>query len=428
MREVFVQVVWEQRRYIPQQLRTTDGRSVVPIKPGTRNQGQGPDFLQAELVIGDTRWAGHVEVHMNGADWYHHNHHSDAGYNSVIAHVVWIPTGKPVMRQDGTCIPEIVLAECTDPYSIRGFNYLFESQFELPCKEVISRVPAIHRMAAFESYGTERLLNKSEGLVHLISRLSGDWEQAFWVMLAGVWAGPANRTAFEQMALALPLKVIRQVPSLRAKESLLLGMCGLLEANLNNTEAEVFQQEWRFWKHKWQLVSLPNGLLKFGGLRPAQFPTLRLAQLAALLHVSHRLDILLDRTERLHEVLNGLRPSEFWLTHYTLEKSSKASDKALGKQFIDHLLINAVAPIRWVYLNHVQRKSSSHELTEFLNEVPPESNRITRLFVSSGVKPRTALETQAMIHLYKLYCTERRCLECQIGYFIIRSFKSLESC
>lgn len=427
MREEFVQAVWAHRRYNPQLMRTTDGLSVIPIRSGVRNQEQGPDFLQAELIIGDTRWAGHVEVHVNGLDWYYHGHHLDAGYNSVIAHVVWIPTGRPVLRQDGTVIPEIVLAEFADQSSIRGFHYLHESRLALPCGELIGRVPLIHRMAAFQSYGTERILAKTEILTRLISRLHGDWEEAFWITLAGAWGGSLNRDSFEKLAALLPLKLIRQVTELRPKEALLLGMTGLLNVESSEPDVIYLKSEWAFLSHKFQLKPLASCQFKFGGLRPAQFPTLRLAQLAALLHQSHRLDILLESKTRLVEVLSSLRPSSFWINHYTLHRSSKPLEKVLGKQFIQHLLINAVAPIRWVYANHVQRKVDSGVLSDFLNELPPENNRITRLFSVHGVNPETSLETQAMLHLFKEYCSERRCLDCQIGHFVLRSFKNSES-
>lgn len=422
MREELVQLLWEQKRYTPQRLRTLDGRQVVPVKPGVRNHGQGPDFLQAELIIGDTRWAGNVEIHVDGLDWYRHGHHQDLAYNSVIAHVVWKPTGEPVMRQDGTSIPEIDLSACADSQSLKGYQCLVESDQKLPCSDLIRSVPLLHLIAAFESYGTERLLARADRVIEWIEKCKGDWETAFWIVFCGNWGGNKNRQAFENLAVSLPLKVLLKTESVLQKEALLLGMASMLEESSGDPYVCALMREWSFFQHKHQLMPVEKQLFHWGGMRPAQFPSIRLAQLAALLQLSPRLDVLLAKTPRLIEMLESLRPSEFWKSRYTLDKESKPIDKKLGGQFIDGLLINAVAPIRWVYAQNVLKKPPASDLADFLNLIPAEENSVTRLFTSAGVRPRTALDSQAMIHLHRYFCAEKRCLQCQIGSQIIRSF------
>jgi hypothetical protein len=70
-------------------LTTFEGDSIEVIYPGTPNGGRGPDFLNAKIWIGDTLWAGDVELYLKASSWYHHQHQLDKQCDSVVLHVVW---------------------------------------------------------------------------------------------------------------------------------------------------------------------------------------------------------------------------------------------------------------------------------------------------------------------------------------------------
>ena len=76
-------------------------------------------------------------------------------------------------------------------------------------------------------------------------------------------------------------------------------------------------------------------------MRPANFPTIRLAQFAQLLHQSVHLFSTILETDDIKKVfkLFEVTASEFWNTHYTFgNQSDTASPKQIGKSFIGNLL------------------------------------------------------------------------------------------
>ena len=78
-------------------------------------------------------------------------------------------------------------------------------------------------------------------------------------------------------------------------------------------------------------------------LRPGNFPTVRISQLAALIHRSHGLFSKIIEIESLIELkkLFKVQASEYWISHYNFNKSSKRSAlKELGESSVNMLIIN----------------------------------------------------------------------------------------
>jgi hypothetical protein len=87
--EDFLHYVWKFRLFDKTNLKTADGESIEIYSAGLHNTDSGPDFHNARIKIGDTTWAGNVEVHVPSSDWRKHNHTTDNAYNNVILHVVY---------------------------------------------------------------------------------------------------------------------------------------------------------------------------------------------------------------------------------------------------------------------------------------------------------------------------------------------------
>ena len=109
----------------------------------------------------------------------------------------------------------------------------------------------------------------------------------------------------------------------------------------------------------------------------------------------------------------------FWKTHYTFTSVSKKSSKKLTKQFKDLLLINAIVPLKLLYLK--QKGEDYHDkILGLVQQVASEKNSIISKFKELKIISNNAIESQALLELKNSYCTKKRCLHCAIGNNILK--------
>ncbi|MEO5581983.1 MAG: DUF2851 family protein, partial [Saprospiraceae bacterium] len=95
-------------------------------------------------------------------------------------------------------------------------------------------------------------------------------------------------------------------------------------------------------------------------------------------------------------------------------------EKRLGKQTIQHIIINTVSPLLFAYGMYVDDNIYKDKAVQHLTQLPAEKNHITAGWASLGWKADQAMQSQAMIQLKNNYCNEKRCLNCSIGHQIIK--------
>ncbi|TAF83781.1 MAG: DUF2851 family protein, partial [Sphingobacteriales bacterium] len=118
--EEFLHYVWQQRLFTQSGLSDCTTQNIKIVQPGILNPHAGPDFSNAKIQIGDTLWAGNVEIHIKASDWQRHNHQLDDAYDSVILHVVW-QNDAAVYRSNGTLIPALELEKLVSPTLIAQY-------------------------------------------------------------------------------------------------------------------------------------------------------------------------------------------------------------------------------------------------------------------------------------------------------------------
>jgi hypothetical protein len=152
-------------------------------------------------------------------------------------------------------------------------------------------------------------------------------------------------------------------------------------------------------------------------MRPSNFPTVRLAQLAMLIHESSNLFARIRELSDIAEVrgLFTVTANDFWHYHYRLDKPAAFAPKTLGGPMIGNILINTVIPALYAYGVHMNDDACIRKSLDWLECAAPEENSATRVFFSGPAKPASARDTQAMLELRQNYCQRRRCLECEIG-------------
>ena len=126
----------------------------------------------------------------------------------------------------------------------------------------------------------------------------------------------------------------------------MFGQAGFLMDGPTDEYPLRLKKEYLFLQKKYQLIPVENHLWKFMRLRPQNFPTIRLAQFAALIVNSNHLFskvLETDDAKGLRNLFTDIRVNSYWENHYRFNVESVPSHKNLGPASIDTLLLNTVA-------------------------------------------------------------------------------------
>lgn len=423
MREDFLHFIWQFQYFDHQQLLTTTSETLHILSPGFANSHAGPDFSQARIRMGDMEWAGQVEIHVQSSEWQAHQHQQDSAYDGVILHVVW-QQDTPVYRKDGSLIPALELKDRVNLQLLSRYQYLLAHKGLIPCASQFEAVPAIHKIQTLEKAMMQRLQHKASLVQELLTANNQDWEETTYQWLARSLGFKLNAEPFLQMARAVPLKLLhKHRDNLLQMEALLFGQAGFLAHESTDAYVQALQKEYKFLSHKYTIggLKLPAGQWKFARLRPVNFPTLRIAHLAAFLQVHQNLFSLLTQAENLHtfsEILS-VQPSPYWQYHYTFEKETQ-STAHLGKESIANLVMNALVPLLACYARQKDKYAYIDKAIAWLETLPAENNYITRLWKELHLPVKNAFDAQASIELYNHFCVPVKCLSCPVGVFLIK--------
>lgn len=412
MNEQLLQFVWKHRYFDQSNLCTINNEPVFVVNPGTHNTNQGPDFSGARIRLGETEWAGNVELHVQTADWLRHGHQFDKQYQNVILHVVWehtdpIDLGIPVLELKGR-VPAYLRNQVMD---------WMNNQLMIPCDLELKKSAIQPSLKWKEQLIRERLNRRSVQITDQLLQLKGHWEEVFWWLIARNFGVSVNADAFEEMARSLPLSLItRHKNQIQQVEALLLGQCGLLNEKFSDPYVCLLQKEYLFLRKKYNLRQIKTPV-QFLRMRPGNFPTVRLAQLAMLIHDSVHLFSKIKDLQFAKEVeqLFSVTANDFWHYHYRLENAASFNEKTLGNKMIQNLVINTVVPTLFTYGVYNKDDRYVKKALRWLKETAPENNNIIRIFQMEGMAIENAGDSQALLELKKNYCDKKRCLECEIG-------------
>ncbi|WP_210516240.1 DUF2851 family protein [Hymenobacter terricola] len=427
MREDFLHYVWQHQYFDKADLRTAGGEEIQVLRPGHRNADAGPDFLNARLRLGEVEWNGAVEIHLRASDWVRHSHQTDPKYDQVILHVVGSHDAD-VARTNGSRIPALALQARLAPELLARYHALVEAPAvaSLPCAPLLGLVAEITKTMMTERALMERVEHKADAIMALHQHLAQDWEATTYHALMAAFGFQKNSEPLTQLAKALPLAVLRRHRhDQRQLEALLFGQAGFLVDNEETVADKYIQdlkQEYEFLRHKYALgaAALAVHDWNYLRLRPANFPPVRLGQLAGLLHARPALfDALLtaQSVAALTEFFRAPVP-EYWRTHFRPGRPGKVP--ALGKSSTDLLITNVVVPLRVAYARHVGQPALVESSVALLSELPAEHNQYTDVYAALGFAHRTAADSQGLLALHKNYCTPRRCLHCAIGSRLVQ--------
>ncbi len=420
MNEMLFQFIWQYSLYNPVDLKTTSGEPLTVIHPGTRNTNAGPDFEEARIRIGNTVLIGNVELHVRTSDWERHGHDSDRSYHNIILHVVY-QDDRP---DEAVNFPKLQLWQQIPAYVVDQYTNLLQPNQSIACARNLPQVRSIIRESWLSRLLAERWEQKLADWNLLLSQSAGDWRNLLYWRLAANFGFRINSEPFLSLSRSVPLNILaRHRLQLQALESLLFGQAGLLNQDFKDVYPQELKKEYCYLASKYRLKPIDGHHWKYLRMRPSNFPTIRIAQFAALIHQSLHLFSKLIVSASVKEIhpLFQVQASSYWDTHFRFdEPQQKPGAKHLGADSINNIIINTIAPIRFLYAHHHARHKDAEKALELLNAVPPEQNKFISLWGKNNWKAYTAADTQALLQLYHRYCTPKRCLECPIGLNIIK--------
>ena len=442
MREEFLYYIWE-NRLTDKDLKTTEGEAVEVVVTGYPNNDSGPDFLEAKIQIGDKLWAGHVEIHVKSSDWNRHGHQNDKAYKNVILHVVY----ENDLQVNN--IPTLELKGHFDESLFAQYQKLIASKTWIPCEKNISQVPVFTRLSWLDRMAVERLESKSGAVTKILEANQFDWEDALYKLLMRYFGLKVNNEAFETLSNILPFKtLLKHADNLLQLESMLMGCAGFLEDDFTEEYPQLLKREFSIMKTKFNLLTMPTERWRYMRMRPSNFPTIRLAQMAQLIHKNGPLFSMIKAAKDTAEAkaLFDVTASEYWETHWRFNKrlpqcdrlsqcdsptvqgsgavglsyhDSRKTAKHLGDATANILIINAVAPLLFCYGKLHKDESVCESALQFLENTEAEDNATIRHYAQYGITAENAMQTQALLHLYSYFCKCKRCLECRIGNVLL---------
>lgn len=425
MTESFIHYVWQLQYFRKDDFKIPSGEQVQVFHPGTRNSDAGPDFSNARIKIGELEWRGSIEIHIKASGWNDHKHSTDEAYEKVILHVVW-ENDKLIKRTDGSIMPTVELKNLVDPDLWERYKNLYTSAEIVPCANHWQSVPDINKLSTLDNALMLRLQTKAEVVQEMLSKNNNNWDQTFYQLLCRNFGFKVNAEPMLRLSQIVSYNtLLKHVDKPEQTEALFFGTGGFLEDAEEDAYTLLLKREYDLLRKKYGLDGRQMNLAqwKFLRLRPANFPTIRIAQLAALLTKQKGLFSKMLEADSYEEVykLLDVEQSVYWHKHYQFGEESKSNVPALGETSIQNIIINTIAPVLVAYGKIHDEQSYIDRGTELLQHIPAEDNKITRQWRPLDFKVKSAFDSQALIELYTNFCMKRRCLECGVGSWLIKS-------
>ncbi|MCB9251639.1 MAG: DUF2851 family protein [Flavobacteriales bacterium] len=426
MKEKFLHFIWQNGLFDFRDLTTSCGKKVQMVYSGTYNLNSGPDFLNARIRIDSTLWVGHVEIHLSSSEWFQHKHHLDKAYDNTILHVCWICDCE-VYRLDKTIIPCLFLKGRVKEDLMDQYRKMMEEKVDISCRNLIHKVDPLHTGLWLERLCIERLEQKTAQIKDELRKSKNNWNAVFYTQLGASFGLKPNAEPFRQLTGIVSCNLLgRYRDDIEKTEALLFGAAGFLGPELKDPYPKQLYNQYLFLKHKHSLSEMHLSEWKFLRLMPASFPTIRISQFAMLNKLNPNLFNLITEPHTPDQYIEILRTgtTPYWNDHYQFDQKAAFDPKFTGLTAIRNILINTIAPLQFSYGSLTDNEAIKNRAVSLLEKLGTESNSIVREWKKVGILAKKSSESQALIQLKNEYCTLKRCLDCQIGYRILRNEKN----
>jgi hypothetical protein len=416
LKESYLHFIWKYKLLDISNLSTTQGEKVSILNSGSHNPNQGPDFLQAQIQIGENTFYGHVEMHIDNKNWYEHNHQFDPNYDNTILHVVYHRTGELyTLSSSNTQIPILCLESCISKFTLDNIEYLMTTKSDIPCQKIF-KLPADIHISQFKTrLFSERLIRKSAWIKELIRANNNDYETSFYQAMLYGFGIKVNADIFLELAKSIPQKILTKYNSDLIKlEAIFLGQANLIEPI--DIYSSMLYTEYEYLKKLHNLQPILTKPMK-SKMLPSSFPTIRLVQFAAFIYNRQGLFSKLIQFKSIGEIkfIFEIQVSEYWITHYDFGKLNQAKKtNNISDSFFEKLLINIILPFK--FLIEIEEEKSSQNTIEIFSKLKPEVNiKTKKMSEVFGFENKSAFDSQALNEWFTNFCVDKKCLECTIG-------------
>lgn len=419
MNEKLLQYLWNFKVFTHFNFQDTAGNAIEILDFGKWNTDSGPDFLMAKIKITNLILAGNIELHVKSSDWIFHQHSKDPAYQNIILHVVF-QNDVDIKEFKDQNIPTLELRDHIDKNVFQKYENFFKENLFIPCEKVFSstKIPVNFH----EENLLKKLEEKSLEIESDLLRHKNNYEAVMFHHLAYSFGLKVNASIFKQIAESIDFNIINKIRQNKTQlEALFFGISGWLE-NPQDSQMKIWKREFDFLKAKYTIPEITIHP-KFLRLRPPNFPTIRLSQLADLYFQHQNLFskmITAENSNVLHQIFKDIKASEYWDNHFNFGKISTINQpKVLTKDFIELIILNTILPIKYTYHKY-QNENINDEILKFYSEIQSEKNSVITEWKKLGVKIKTSLESQSLIYHFKNYCEAKNCLNCGIGFKILK--------
>jgi len=418
MTEKLLQYLWNYKVFKHFDFRDIEGHSVEIISFGKWNTNAGPDFLDAKIKTKGLVIAGNIELHLRASDWVFHNHSQDPNYNNIILHVVY-QNDAEIDDLASKNVPTLELKDHIDQNILWKYEKMINGTQFIPCENIFdpNKIP----LNFHESNVLKKLDEKSQELEKSLEKHKNNFEAVLFHSLAYSFGLKVNAHMFRQIAESIDFSIVNKIRQNESQlEALLFGISGWL-SHPKDERTAMWKREFEFIRKKF---SIPDLTLhpKFLRLRPPNFPTIRLSQLADLYYRHQNLFskiIKADNINKLYEVFEPVKASEYWDFHFNFGTVSTFQPKTLSRNFIELVILNTVLPLKYTYHKY-HNEEIADEILELYKNISPEKNSVTSGWNNLGLKVNNALESQSLIFHHKTSCEEKNCLNCSIGFKLLK--------
>jgi len=425
---------------------TERGEPMRLIYPGRENDDQGADLRDAVILSVQGLLKGDIEFHRRSSDWKKHRHHQNPEYNRTILHVVmWRDTEPVTHLQNGKEVPILALHRYLETTALQQMNsdQVTTDVFTLRCYRVAGSLPINRIDEILDAAGRESFLDKAAAFQ---KELSEDTPQQ--VLYRGIMSAlgySKNKLPFEELARRAPLHRLEAMARnnlsddrrLAQQQALLLGTAGLLPSQrgalhhsaANDRWVETLESHWSEYDHG---HAMPTSIWHLIKVRPNNYPVCRVAGISHLILRHGKSGPLDEITSLISEVeINQthfalaaammVMASGYWKTHYDFGCYSRHIAPALiGSSRATTIAVNVILPFIFTWSRHNARPElAARSLAIFTAYPKPGANAIERHMSKQLGRSRVPVDStqrqQGLIHIYKKFCTQGKCLVCPLG-------------
>jgi len=418
MNEKLLQYLWNFKIFKSFDFKDVEGNPLEILDFGKWNFDSGPDFLLGKIRFRDLLLAGNIELHVKSSDYIFHQHSGNPEFENLILHAVFYHDMEVEELQNRN-IPTLELKNYIDETVLWKYESLLKQNQFIACENLFSS--ALIPFNFTEETLIKKLDEKSIAIEEALRLNKNNYEAVLFHQIAYAFGLKVNAENFKQLAESLDFSVVNKIRQNQTQlEALFFGVCGWL-AKPEDEQMKIWKREFEFLTVKYQLPTLKI-TPKFSKLRPPNFPTVRLSQLATLYYLNQNLFsklVLIKNINEIKSIFNSVKASEYWDNRFNFGKISPVvGEKFLTEEFMNLILINTVLPFKYTYHKNSD-ENINDEILDFYRAINPEKNTTTQNWKSLNVKMNNALESQAFIYHYKNFCEKKNCLNCSIGYRLL---------